>query len=468
LTLWYVAVFSAIFGALAVFLVVNLRSTMETNADESLELTYRAVYDRLQAGGTDLTTILHEAVIPGEAGQPEVIGQILDGDGRVLDSSGQPAVADAVVGADVLALTARDGHWHGSVRLLARDHDDTVIAVRMAGGEAEFLVLAQTLAPVTEAVHHLIWLLLVSAPIALLVAGAGGWAVARVALKPVDVMTRTAAAIDAADHRQLLPVPSSNDELSRLATTLNDMVDRLGRALEAERRFSADASHELRTPLGVLEAELDVAIRSAKTPPEASEVLRSMREEVTGLGRIVNNLLLLSRTEAVGMRLDRRPDDLLDIVLAVTARFRGRADSRGVELRVTGGPARVAVDPELLAQAVSNLVDNALTHTDRGGSVVVTVSDGEHAVVSVADTGEGISADELARIFDRFYRVDRARDRNRGGSGLGLEITRRIVEAHGGHIGVVSERGKGSTFTIPLPPGGGSEQAAQGDTARAR
>lgn len=467
LTLWYLAVFTVIFGSLGVFLVINLRSTLETNADESLELTYRAVQDRLEAGGT-LTDILHEAVIPGESGQPEVIGQVLGAGGLVIESSGQSAVAEPVVGDDVLAVVASVGHWHGRLRLSGRDHADTVIVVRTDDHPAEFLVLAQTLGPVSEAVRRLVWLLVVAAPVALGIAVVGGWAVARRGLKPVDTMTRAAAAIDAANPHQRLAVPPTNDEVSRLAATLNDMIDRLGRALDAERRFTADASHELRTPLGVLEAELDVAIRSSRTPPAAKDVLLSMQDEVTGLGRIVNNLLLLSRSEAVGMPLDRRSDDVLDVALAVTARLGARAASRGVELTVGGGPALAAIDRELLTQALTNLVDNALTHTDRGGSVTVTVTDGEHATVSIADTGAGIPADEMPRIFDRFHRVDRSRDRDRGGAGLGLEITRRIIEAHGGRIGVASEFGRGSTFTIDLPADPASPPRDRGGQVRRR
>lgn len=454
LVVWYVAVFSLIFGGVSMFLLANLRTTLHENAQEALELTYRVVAERLRAGSTDLTTILNEITIPGESDESEVIGQVLGRDGSVVESSGHPSVAEAVVGADLLRRVDREGHWHGPVELPGRPHRDVVVITGFAEGPraGTYLVLAQTLGPAEHAGTRLQWLLLVAFPIAVLTAAGGGWLVAGAALRPVDAMTRRAAGIGAGRTDEQLPVPRANDELARLATTLNEMLDRLRRALDAERRFSADASHELRTPIALMEAELDVALRSPRTAPAAREVLASVREEAARLGRIVTNLLLLSRAEASGqVALDQRETDLLDVVVPVVSRFTRLAGDRGVELRVDGDPAAARADADLLGEAVANLVENALTHTDRGGTVVVSVHDGAEPSVAVSDTGVGIPPDELAQVFDRFYRVDRAR--GRGGAGLGLEISRRIVEAHHGRIDAVSQPGQGSTFTIHLPPG---------------
>ena len=450
LVVWYVGVFSLIFGGVSWFLVTNMRTTLNETAQEALELTYRIVSSRLEENPSGLATILQEAVVPGEADESEVIGQILGAGGEVIETSGHPAVAPAAVDRSVLDTVRREGHWHGPVRLPGRPHRDVIVVSELSKGPraGTFLVLAQTLGPSEHGTQRLLLLLRLAAPIALVVAGAGGWMVAGIALRPVDAMTRRAAGIDARHTADKLPVPRAGDELARLATTLNDMLERLRRALDAERRFSADASHELRTPIGLMEAELDVALRSPRTPPEAREVLVSVREEAARLARIVSNLLLLSRAEATGaVALDRRDADLLDVAMAVAGRFRSLAADRGVELRVDGGPAPAEVDADLLGQAVANLVENALTHTPRSGSVTVSVHD---ASVEVTDTGVGIAPEQIGHVFDRFYRVDPAR--GRGGAGLGLEISRRIVEAHGGRIEVASRPGAGSTFAIRLQP----------------
>jgi signal transduction histidine kinase len=266
-------------------------------------------------------------------------------------------------------------------------------------------------------------------------------------------MTRTAAALDASRPHDPIPVPRRDDELGRLARTLNTMLERLRSALDEERRFAADASHELRTPLGVMEAELEVALRSAALPESARAVLASVREEVVQLARLVENLLVLSRAEArSAVELARRPVDLLELAGVVEARFRASAVNGNLDLTVEGSPAQAWADPELILQALANLVDNALKYTPPGGAVRILVADSGQPRVEVRDSGPGIPAGELDRVFERFYRVDRSRRRTTGGAGLGLAIARRLVEAHGGRIAVASEPGRGTTFTVWLPP----------------
>jgi heavy metal sensor kinase len=451
LTLAQVGVFAVIFGAFAFLLGVNEWTTLQRNAQESLELTSRVVVDRIAEPGTNLTTIMLRAAIPGESGAPEVIGQVLSPSGGVVDRSADVLTATPLIDASVLGKAASSGHWHGRLALPGRAHDDMVMVIHLTSGarSGDYLVLAQTLASVDHSLQRLVLLLLVAAPVAIALAVAGGWVVSRAALRPVDDLTRRAAAVDASGEFEPLPVPAANDELSRLASTLNAMLDRLRRSLDLERRFSADASHELRTPIGIMEAELDVALRSRTTPPEAKEVLSSVRDEAASLARIVANLVLLARADAAGeVTLERQDADLLDIAGTVANRFRHIATERGIALHVEGEPAQVVADADMLRQAVSNLVENALRYTDPGGTVTITVTDQDTPSLAVTDTGTGIPADELPHVFDRFYRVDGARRRARGGAGLGLEISRRIVEAHGARIDAESEAGKGSRFSI--------------------
>lgn len=456
LTLWYAGVLAAILAGVGVFVVVEMRSALRERAHDTLEASFRAVATNLaRPGAVSLREMLGPRAFPGEDDE-EVVGQVLGPDGRLVERSGQPGTEQPMITPAEVADARRTGHWHEPRRIPGRPHEDIVVVVPVAAGprRGDVVVLAQSLRGADEAVDRLVLLLLLAAPAALALALYGGWRVAGAALRPVEDMTRTAAAIDPARSDATLPVPDRDDELALLARTLNDMLARLRRALERERRFSGDASHELRTPLALMAAELDVRLRSPQTPPDARPVLRSIREEVTRLERVVGDLLVLSRAEAAGaVDLALRREDVLDLAVSAVARFQPDAERRGIALSVDGVPFEAAVDPDLLRHAIGNLVDNALKYSPDGAAVEVLVSDGADRRIAVRDHGPGIPADDLEHVFDRFYRVERSRDRATGGAGLGLAITRSIVDAHHGRIDVDSRPGDGSTFTIHLPGG---------------
>jgi signal transduction histidine kinase len=222
-----------------------------------------------------------------------------------------------------------------------------------------------------------------------------------------------------------------------------------------KRRLVADASHELRTPLAVMRTELDVSLRGDGLPPEAREVLDSVRDEVDSMTRTVDNLLTLAHADEGRLVLLRTRVDLLAAVEAAERPLRALAADKQIRLLVTGEPWEAEADPERLRQAFTNLMENAIKFTPSGGEVRVTVWGSEREVgVTVADDGPGIPEDARARVFDRFYRVDSARARDAGGSGLGLAICREIARAHGGRIWVEDRDGGGSAFTLALPRGG--------------
>ncbi len=453
LTLYYAAVLALILAALGTFLVVALRNGLYERAHDSLEAAYRPLAQRITQSGQppDLAGYLHGTQIGNEA-ELEVIGQLLDARGRVVRSSGAPGTRTPMVGPDVLAEAARAGHWHEPRRLRGRPRDDIVVVFPIRSGalRGSSVVFAQSLRAAQDAVRRVVWLLLLATPVALALALVGGLRVAQLVVGPLDRLTRTAAAIDVASADERLPEPDRDDELGRLARTLNGMLERLGRAMTRERRFAADTSHELRTPLAVMAAELDVALRR-DVEPRARETLLSVREEVGHLSRLVEHLLLISRADgAAGVELARRDTDLLDLAIGVVARLQPVAQARGVTLALDGAPAHALVDPDLMDHALRNLVENAIRHGGPPGPVTVTVHDGDRPVITVADHGVGIPAAELDQIFERFHRVDRARSREHGGAGLGLAITRAVVEAHGGRVDVESRLGEGSTFTIVL------------------
>jgi heavy metal sensor kinase len=290
-------------------------------------------------------------------------------------------------------------------------------------------------------------------PFGLLLAGGGGWLLARRALKPVDQMTRTALRISGERLDERLQESGNDDELDRLAKTLNDMLGRLDDAFRQMRQFSADASHELQTPLTILKGEMEVALRSKRSPDEYRRVLKSGLEEIERINHLVAGLLILARADAGVLKMDLQPVVLRTLLVEICEQMKVIADNHSVSLQ-TGPLQSVSVrgDREHLRRLLLNLVDNAIKYTSAGGSVTLSLqSDNEWASVVISDTGIGLSKDEQNKIFDRFHRAVETRSRDERGVGLGLSIARSIAEVHGGRIEINSTPGKGSTFKVFLP-----------------
>lgn len=292
-------------------------------------------------------------------------------------------------------------------------------------------------------------------PLGLLLAGGGGWLLARRALKPVDSMTQAVRRISGEHLQERLPETGSGDELDRLANTLNEMLGRLEDSFRQVRQFSADASHELQTPLTILKGEIEVALRSPRSLEEYQRVLHSCLEEIERIGRLVGGLLLLARADAGVLRLDLQSVDLPELVTEVVTRMRRLAEEKSILLRSDfSEPISIQGDKEHLQRLLLNLVDNAIKYTQPGGLVTVSLKGDDHQVrIIVTDTGIGLSPSEQEQIFTRFYRSAEAKSQG-GGAGLGLCLVRSIAEAHGGSIEVDSTLGQGSTFTVVLPAHG--------------
>jgi heavy metal sensor kinase len=290
-------------------------------------------------------------------------------------------------------------------------------------------------------------------PLGLLLAGGGGWVLARRALKPVDRMTEAAHRISAEHLAERLEATGTGDELDRLANTLNEMLGRLDAAFHQIRQFSADASHELQTPLTILKGELEVALRSPRSPDEYQRVLKSALEEIDRIAHLVEGLLLLARADAGVLRMDDQPVDLAHVVEEVYAQAKIHPHAQTIDLCLGPvEPVSIQGDQERLRRLLLNLVDNGIKYTPPGGQVTLSLHrDGEWAALQVSDTGIGLTPEEQERIFQRFYRAAEARSRGEGGAGLGLCIARSIAEAHGGSIQITSVPGQGSTFTVSLP-----------------
>jgi two-component system OmpR family sensor kinase len=323
------------------------------------------------------------------------------------------------------------------------------------GGRVRYAVQVGTSLHATDTFLQAARLLFLGGTVAILVAvTAIGVVLARSALRPVDQIVARARLIGAANLTERLPDPGTSDELGRLAATLNEMLDRIERSVESQRRFTADASHELRSPLSRLRIELEVALRRPRTLADYEAVLRSALEEAERLSRLTEELLMLARLDA-GEAVARpdAPVALAPLVEAELNRLKPEADARQITVAVAAPPeVAVQAPADTLGLVIANLLQNAVKFSPPTGRVTVTLRPkGTEAVLSVANSGPGIPPEDLPRVFERFYRGTRSRSPDLPGVGLGLAISRAIVDAYGGHIAVESTRRAGTTFTVRLP-----------------
>jgi len=295
-------------------------------------------------------------------------------------------------------------------------------------------------------------IIIYSALAVVLLAGVGGMFLANRTLQPVDHITDIAREIGEGDLSRRINI-QSEDELGRLASTLNRMIARLEEAFQKQRQFAADASHELRTPLAIIQAESSLALDKKRTQVEYRRSLDLVSQEVTYMSEIIGKLLLLARNDAGIEPLNLQEVNVKDLFTELSSDVEALAQEKGVAFNL--GPMdnlTVKGDRFRLRQLFLNILDNAIRYTPSGGTVSsLLVRKNGSALVSISDTGMGIPAEDLPFIFDRFYRVDKARSRPDGGLGLGLAIASSIAKLHGGGIEVESQVGKGSTFQITLP-----------------
>lgn len=323
-----------------------------------------------------------------------------------------------------------------------------------SGGEVNHIVqIGASLGDIQETLGDLLRLLIIVGGSVLLFASVGGFFLANKALKPVDKITQTVERIGEKNLSQRLIFKITDDEIGRLIVVFNNMLDRLERAFESQRRFTGDVSHEIRSPLTIIKGDIEVALRKQRAPDEYQRVLRSNLEEIDRMTKLVDDLLVLARADYGDFQLQIesvRLDQLLDEIVTYC---QGQARAKDIEIgQKTDGEIYIKGDKNRLRQLMLNLVENALMYTPPSGRIELMLGkeDG-NAKLSVKDNGIGIPEQDLPHIFDRFYRVDKTRSRKQGGTGLGLSICQSIVAAHNGKIEVQSEIEKGSTFTVLLP-----------------
>jgi heavy metal sensor kinase len=378
--------------------------------------------------------------------------QVTTKDGHLLFASARLAEPESPI---TLPGTSKGG---SAESMSVRGLGDLRVARRVyPGPNGDVTVQACTsLDPLTTQMRSLATTLATVGLFTIAIGLAGGYLLARKALAPVGQMARTAQRITGARLDERLVVANANDELGRLASTVNTMIDRLRDAIEDTRRFTADAAHELRTPLAVIQTEAEVALRGAHTPEEFRKAIQVTLNESRRLGRLADQLLILCRQDA-GLLAPSWEEVQLDALVAdVVEQLRSLAQDRGIRLvqPTMSEPCMVRGDDIQLSRVFYNVLENAIKYAPANSEVSVSVTHaGDQVTVTVKDLGPGIPEANIPRVFDRFYRADASRSRNGlpGGAGLGLAISKAIVDAHHGSITLENLTDGGTKVVIVLP-----------------
>ena len=384
-----------------------------------------------------------------ELADSQPITQVVGTGGRVLATSG--------LSSSLLSPTQLGQARHGTItyeRLLpGADTSSLILAEPASDGKPFIVVVGASLANVNSAVRRVEAEILVGGIVGVVAAGVAAWFLARAALVPVERMRRQATAISVQDQEATLEVPHTGDEVAALATTFNDLLQRLQGALARQRTFVAVAGHELRTPLAILKSELELAGRPGRSEAELATAITEAAGETDRLVHLAEELLTLAEGDESTSFVNVAPIDLVPIVGFVLTASEAQSKAAGVTVCLSAPTALMATaDPTRIRQAIENVVDNALRFSPTGSVVTITVrQNGDSAVVEVLDQGPGIAPDFIPRAFERFSRPDNNRDRGHGGAGLGLAIVQTIVQAHRGHVAIGNAPSGGTRVTLHIP-----------------
>jgi two-component system OmpR family sensor kinase len=403
------------------------------------------------------------ATIAARTDAAGVTTTVLDASGRIIPPQDPPATWHALPDlAPDLFQRALSGDTEVGPRAVSSASRSYLVLDRGVMRQSSAPIVIQTSVPLTD-VDALLRSFRLAYGIAslgaLALAIAAGRPLARAALQPLRSLSRGLARVKPPNLGQALPVPEPRDELRELALAFNDMLAEVSLHVQAEqrlqeqlRRFVGDASHELRSPVTSLAGYLDLLLEHP-TPATAERVAPPMKREIERVTRLVQDLLALTRLDAPGARTPPFEElDLGELAGGVVAAMSQPAAERQLRLDTPAEPLLVRGDAHELERALENLLWNAIQHTSGNGTIAVRLArDGGQVLLDVEDDGEGIAAEHVPRIFDRFYRADPARARASGNTGLGLAIVKAIVMQHGGSVGVRSELGCGTTFSLRLP-----------------
>ena len=457
LTAWYVTLLAIILILFSVLLNYFLAKRLHESVDNSLTVSATVV-------ATSATMRLGNSPLPGlnqlfeqfmNQGNLNKFYRIYDGSGNVGSRSknisasqfplSQPAYADALEGKNSYETFTVGGQQ--PIRVIT-------MPILLEGKLINLVQVGTSLEAVQETLRNLKIFLFTAVPSVLILAALFLRFMARRALKPISRIIDTAREIGQGQElSKRIPVLKIKDELGQLALTFNEMMNRLENSFAQMRQFSSDASHELRTPLTVLKGQNELILNKQRKPEEYQEVISSNLEEINYMSKVLEDLFVLSKSDENQVNLDYKPVDLRALVEEVCKHAEILAEEKNIKIIIAFlEPIEIKGDEVRLRQMVWNVLQNGIKYTQQGGELKISLqNEGDFALLTIQDTGIGIPEEDLPLIFNRFYRVDKARTRDEGGSGLGLSICRQIAEAHKGKIEVESKLGVGTRFKICLP-----------------
>jgi heavy metal sensor kinase len=448
LTAWYflsLAIIVAIFAGGSWF---AMKVSMYHGIDRDLGYEVATVVPFIQSHSLNSRDQFTKAFV--NSAESSVVGlfvQITDESGilyesEVLSSHRVPMLGAGPSDGSVSITTVRGHGWPvrvASQRVLVKDRLLTIHVI-------------EPLRDVMRSLREYSLYLMLLIPLALLITTTAGYWISRRALAPIEQIRSEAEAIDPSDLATRLRVPPTDDEVTRLAKTLNAMLSRIEGGFRSIERFTADASHELRAPLALIMTAGEVSLRRERSREELAEVLRKIVLEARHMSRLIENLLDLARGDARQRHSELTPVDLTEMLRDLVAELTPSASEKGLTLTATlpDTEIRVLGEGTELRRLFLILLDNAIKYTEAGSVNLDIYSNGSHVKVIVADTGIGIEDTSLPHVFDRFWRADKVRSRAEGGAGLGLSLASQIVQRQRGTISVQSEIGKGTTFDVQL------------------
>lgn len=446
LTGWYALVLLAMLIVYATATYVAVRHEFLEQLDEQLHDDFEAAEARLTRTPDGRIAWRDEEHHDADH-EPERVFEVWSATGEQLHRSG------ASVSLPPAALAAANSSYSYETLSANGDRWRTLTAPVTVEGHSVLLRVSRSEERVLEQLWEVLVVLILGLPLVVVLAGVGGYVLARRALRPIDQLATEAHRITAEQLHQRLSVPNQQDEIGRLAAVINGTLARLEASFGQLKRFTADASHELRTPLAVVRGIGEATVAERRTQPEYEEAIGSILEEVDRMSNLVDTLLRLSRGDAGTIRLTYEPTDLGELAREAASSLGILAEERNqtIDVSISDGLV-VPVDRLVLREALTNVLDNAIKYSPNKSTVGIRVERvDDRAMVAVTDQGPGVSPEHRELIFDRFFRVDQSRTRNGGGAGLGLAIAKWAVEIHGGQLTVHDGPRGGSEFRIVLP-----------------